>query len=271
MTDNKDKNGNSAKKTMAGKSGRDKTASSEKGDNSSAAGREKDVGRDPGQTAGLKSGWKTFLARVEIEKELRFKISVLSLVIIFLGGSIMADANPLRLLIPGATYPFPTLDHRQDIAIYAIERESGKLIQVEKPVLMDGSPVDRVFRLASVVARPGSGLIQNFEFIYAVPYPPFHLSIQKVWMEKGRLVLSIDANSLRRELQERFKGEKLESMEEPAALLDGYFRCLTLTLAESELDGDPIDLISYSLNNEEALEDYKPFMKFSFDARYSTK
>ncbi len=82
----------------------------------------------------------------------------------------------------------------------------------------------------------------------------------------------MDGASLRHELQDRFKGEKLENMKEPAALLDSYFRCLTLTLAEANLQADqPIQFVSYSVNHEEALEEYRPFMKFSFDARYPVK
>ncbi|MCB1170003.1 MAG: hypothetical protein KDK25_06690 [Leptospiraceae bacterium] len=214
--------------------------------------------------------WKTFYGRVQEEKPLRFKISVSSLVIIFLGGSLLADANPLNLLMPGSIYPFPAYDSRATVPLYTIERESGKLVKIERPVLLDGSSVDRIFRLSAAVARPSSGLAQNFDhLVYAVPFPDFHLAIQKVWIEKGNLVISLDANSLRHELEERFQGERLETMEEPAALLDGYFKCLTLTLAEADLKSDEqIKFISYSITHPEALDKYKEFQKFSLDARY---
>ncbi|MEQ8350333.1 MAG: hypothetical protein RH862_02545 [Leptospiraceae bacterium] len=221
----------------------------------------------------LMDRWKEFYKRTQEEKDLRFKISVSSLVIILLGGAILADANPLRLLIPGTLYPFPAYDSRDSVNIYAIERETGKLIQAEEPVMMEGTPEDRVYRLAATVANPSAGSVRNFhKLVYAMPYPAFNLSVQKVWIEKGRLVLSIDGESLRYELKERFKGEKLEDMKEPAALLDGYFRCLTLTLAEVDLGTeDPIQFISYSLSNEQALEEYQPLLKFSFDARYAAR
>ena len=221
----------------------------------------------------FKDRWKAFYERTQSEKELRLKISASSLVIVLLGGAMLADANPLRLLMPGAIYPFPAYDSRDSVNIFAIQRETGKLIQVEVPVLMDGTPVDRVYRLAAAVANPASGSVRNFDkLVYDVPYPAFNLSVQKVWIEKGRLVIAVDAESLRHELQDRFKDEQLADMKEPAALLDNYFRCLTLTLSEVDLKAEePIRFVSYSVTNPEALEDYKPFMKFSFESRYAAK
>mgnify|MGYP001340138853 CR=1 FL=1 len=216
---------------------------------------------------------KSFYERAKVENSLRFKISASSLVIIFLGSAVLADANPLKLLIPGTLYPFPAYDARDSVRIYATEKETGKLIQVEEPILMDGTAVDRIHRLAAAVASPSAGSVRNFkELVYAVPYPAFNLSIQRVWIQDGKLVLALDGESLRHELKARFKDERLEDNSEPAALLDGYFRCLTLTLAEAELGTEkPIQFISYSLQNEEALGEYKEFLKFSFEARYSTK
>ncbi|MCB1165561.1 MAG: hypothetical protein KDK33_05390 [Leptospiraceae bacterium] len=221
----------------------------------------------------MKEFWnkcKAFYERLQKEKELRFKTSAACIVVVFLGTSILADANPLNLLIPGTTYPFPAYDHRETIPVYAIRRESHDLFKVDEKVLLDGTPQQNVHRLASVVATPAAGLTREFDhLVYAIPFPSFNLSIEKVWIEKGNLVLSLDGRSISSELERRFEGEKLESMKRPAALLDGYFKCLTLTLLETDVGADKgIQSVRYSVSHEESLEAYKADSKFSFDAIY---
>ncbi len=114
---------------------------------------------------------------------------------------ILSKSNPyIFLFTPYRLYPISLKIIKKDIIYYSFDRNTNEFIPVKVDLYFSGDLENDIQRLAQIVQQPKSYLRENLKDAKDIIYfPPFSLSIIKVYAEKDKLYLFFEENLLKRE------------------------------------------------------------------------
>ncbi len=202
--------------------------------------------------ASLAERFMDYIRRLHSDHRTRINTFSWTLVILFVGVSLISSSNPFRLMVPGLAYPRPVSDQREQVTLYGVERSTGRIIPMKRYLYRDDSTEQNVIRLAFALTE-SVGLRElepESQYYNNAPLPELGFAIRKVWIRtrNGKRILVVD---LRRDTLEeetvRFLKGRESSTRGRVFYLEGFFQVFTASLFHVEKN---IQVIRYLLDGK---------------------
>ena len=185
-------------------------------------------------------------------------------VVSFLSFSIFVNISPFRLFLPNLSFSIPAQDTRKKIELYAMERQDGELVRIQRKLLTHDDMFMRLQLLASLVSRPDQGLSiakQEQSFVDVEKLPLLGNAIHQVWFFGERqLIIDLSHDVLNQEMARFHKNA--EAQKDKNYYLKSFFTALNASVFATEKQ---VQSIRYLIDGKSA---YLKEMKFNFARAY---
>ncbi len=192
-----------------------------------------------------------------------------SLVLIGINLAILTQKNPLRLLVPSLSYPFPTWDRRDNVPMFGIDRESGQVIPGRRKVSIPGDPTMFIERIAFTLSMPP--ILQegetDYDFSRLDTMPNLGLAIKHVWIHtlgsEKHAIIDLRSSSLDQILKDFLKDRDTSRTRDKKYYLSTYFRALTFSILRG---GPDVSVVQFTVDGETV---DLPGMEFALSKSYN--
>ena len=204
--------------------------------------------------------FRSYFASLDSNPRIRFLTFLWSVAVIFIGFHILVQANPLRFIVPGFTYPFPVFDQREKKEIFYFSADKRILRKTIKKIYHSDQLEQNVQNLAFTISglhelRDGEHIINDAEI-----FPTVAFGIKKIWFynEKnaGQLIIDLREDTIDEEFNLFFKDRQFADYKTKSYFLDAYFEVLTRSIFSIE---NEVKLVIYLVDGESKT---LPDMKF---------
>ncbi len=187
-------------------------------------------------------------------------------VIIFLGLSILSDYSPFRLFLPNLFFPIPVTDKRQSVQLYVLERQEGKLINLQQNMLLHKNILMRLKLVAAVISKPTQGQTlakreQKFVFSDVENLPLLGNAIYHIWhIANKQLVIDLSLYAIRQEMTHFRKNVGTQKDEDYYS--SAFFRAFNASIFAIE---PQVQIITYLIDGK---QQSLPDMSFNLAKSY---